>query len=416
MSDIVVAHLPSDSNVPSPQESICNVSSNPGSVYSKNCVTKSGSNVSLSRRRNNSNASKNAIRCKQTGGILENFPNPACSENTNRAKPNSYKKNRRLQKRRNKGNCGTLSPSAISSSLTSIATTSSGHSSGTNCSRVNDNDELMKCGSKEKSSSSSAGSSSAGFYDITSNDDVDEDDLSEKSSSLLNYSDDSVFFDSFYLKHFELNSNLFPNTSKKGGKRNKRKSLVKQYPDLSNPEIQKYYNEQRLFYRVIYEQQFAAMNAITVKTEKTKEKLNGKIKYIPHQHLGLPPIAPPPTGNYLLCSSYEDFVNCQDFMGVQSSCEAAFFERLRANTIKKPKSLKSWLESGTMFMKKNENKEKTQPIINNNVCIKKDNTIKASKVSPDCLQLRAEFRRQIKELISGPTENDEDDRSGNFKK
>ncbi|KAL3090007.1 hypothetical protein niasHS_006459 [Heterodera schachtii] len=62
--------------------------------------------------------------------------------------------------------------------------------------------------------------------------------------------------------------------------------------DLSNPMLQQFYVQQRLFFRQIYAQQFAALSARLGMVPSSVEETVFDPS-VPHQHLGFPPASPP---------------------------------------------------------------------------------------------------------------------------
>uniref|UniRef100_A0A914XZA6 Uncharacterized protein n=1 Tax=Panagrolaimus superbus TaxID=310955 RepID=A0A914XZA6_9BILA len=287
-----------------------------------------------------------------------------------------------------------LSPSAISTcSLASFATTSSGLSSGaSSMGTLNDPDitSIHPCPDNTviKSSSSSA-ASSAGFGDMTSNDDEDFHDRSN-----INFFDEPLILDPIQFSRqwsmppggaveiVNSHSSQILSSPLKSSKSSKRKGngngnngnikSTKNYPTITNPAIQQFYFEQHQFYRKIYDQQFAVLSATTKPPPSTvssstsspasKDEVLSKSKsfdsqicesnsgsttttinnnnnnngYIPHQHLGLPPLPPPqgytpwlyPPQTYQL-ESPENII--------PSLCEEAFLAHLKSHQI--PKTL-----------------------------------------------------------------------------
>ena len=350
-----------------------------------------------------------------------------------------------------------MSPSASSlcSSLVSIATaSSSGLSSGASSMRtLNDPEDGSHplpdtdTGSDSviKSSSSSA-ASSAGFCDMTSNDDVDEEDLRERNASLLinGFFDDPLFFDSptahthaasSFSRQWSLPNGLVPDVHPvkptKGNKKSgRRHGPPANYPNLSNPLVQQFFNEQRQFYRKIYDQQFAVLSAIKVATtpatsiegEKPKPErqlsepaskvVNG---YVPHQHLGLPPLPPPPATNTpWLFHGYP----LQPPESIPPSpCEEAFLSILKSHEISRnpnyPRnisSLKKDLDFPLLTSKAKPLLPAATPLVPSVSTPKTTlpestaTSSSSSTVEPQCLAARAEFHKQIRDRLLAASE------------
>uniref|UniRef100_A0AC34QSR8 PAP-associated domain-containing protein n=1 Tax=Panagrolaimus sp. JU765 TaxID=591449 RepID=A0AC34QSR8_9BILA len=380
MSNTLVARLPLSNHVSSPTEPIQPVVQ--GNASSTTNV------VPMPKRCYAAIVSQNLVhkaevitRAAPIVPIPLNKVNPQCIPRK------SHKKN---SKRRNgkaaSNGCGALSPSAISScSLVSIATTSSGLSSVTG-SITAINEEIPPCSDSVAKSPSSA-ASSAGFCDMTSTDDVDED-FHERSAS-LNYCDDPLFFEPCLEPPFSYSRQWSApaqtqQKSRNGKKYRKNHQRGNCEPDLSNPEIQEYFHQQKLFYRIIYEQEFAVLRAITLaKNGKEFKILNSKINgYAPHQHLGLPPLPPPicPTSSWY----YQSYT--EPLLEIQSHCEAIFFQQLKNHAISRPKKMQQ----------KNQEKNNSGQTFSlpKNLGENDSNT-----------ELRAEFCRQIRERLLGTGES-----------
>uniref|UniRef100_A0A7E4V0Z9 PHD-type domain-containing protein n=1 Tax=Panagrellus redivivus TaxID=6233 RepID=A0A7E4V0Z9_PANRE len=335
---------------------------------------------------------------------------------------------------------GAMSPSAVSScSLASIATTSSGLSSAASNSSISSSNGSGKelplpvvtpseSPSTDKSTSSSSAASSAGFCDtVSSAGDVDEFDLEyiDPTVNLIHFIDQTAFTDA------RVWVNNAPTSRGSKCKRNKRgcPSSHGNVPNLSNPAVHQFFNEQRRFYRQIYDQQFSALSSISKAKADPKSvtfETPKMVTYAPHQHLGLPPMPPPPaTSAPWMYPNYQSFIAAQPLPEEASPCEEAFLARLeehrvptkalrevmsrsRVRDIKIPTSLD--LSTPTMEntvipnVVEASSDSVSNPDEEKTTITSEESNICSSKISDEeCRAARADFHRQIRERLLGVT-------------
>jgi DNA polymerase sigma len=430
-------------------------SSNGFSFCSSPDITSNGNNNI--RRKNNNNGTngttRNSVARKKqqihSGPFpLSSSPSPPFSLNSSaeirpqRKKPKS-KKPRSMTNNRS-STAAALSPIS-SCSLASIATTSSGLSSGaSSMGTLNDPDTSNNnpslpdvCQDTIVKSSSSSAASSAGFGDMTSND--DEDFFISDRSLIINF-DDPIFIDSsqqFSRQWSAPSGCCIPGNSGKQGKKSNRKNLHKSsknnipnYPNLSNPAVQQFFFEQQRFYRKIYDQQFAVLSAIklssasfpyipstismaskTFDRQLSESSKSSNNQYIPHQHLGLPPLPPLPATTVPWLYQLQDPETIPP-----SQCEEAFLNHLKLHQIpknpqlplspKKPLDIPSMTKIPDSLVKPITIAPATSSMIP-----------PKEKISTDddhCLAARADFHKQIRERLLAASEKRSDQHQNNL--
>uniref|UniRef100_A0AC35FLC9 Uncharacterized protein n=1 Tax=Panagrolaimus sp. PS1159 TaxID=55785 RepID=A0AC35FLC9_9BILA len=283
-----------------------------------------------------------------------------------------------------------LSPSAISScSLASFTSSSSGLSSGaSSMGTLNDPDNnnihhspissnVVICPDNTviKSSSSSA-ASSAGFGDMTSNDDEDFHERCNFYDEQILSSLDSMQFSRQWSLPNGFASEVITNNSypqmptksknaKRRGNNKFQNNSTNNYPKITNPALQQFFFEQHQFYRKIYDQQFAALSSIKQislnDTIQKQSKLDRQFSesaakanvYIPHQHLGLPPLPPPP-------ETYSPWqpspcLGMPEPIITPSPCEEAFLNHLKSHQIPKKQQQQTMKEAATIVTTQSNN-------------------------------------------------------------
>ena len=217
-------------------------------------------------------------------------------EDINNLSGTPMKRRRRQRKRRGNNRSDTMSPSAESQcSLTSL--TSSGISSAGSSMQILEDMEM-------KSNFSTSPTSSAASC-IGLEEGVDE-----------------AFFDctSFTsLTSLDSEEQCHEWSAKPKTKKGKKTRSLPKHQCWQNTILKEYFNQQKLFYRTIYEQQFAALSP------NSKAKADGL--NAPHQHLGIPPV-PPPTTSF---SDYESFIT--EYANSYGPCEELFFDKMRKHSI-----------------------------------------------------------------------------------